>query len=426
MDKLSPQVKVGYLLKSYPAKLKEAAETEILALHRNGVAVTVFYLRQSMESSMQPVFDEAAVPVREPDFLSWKICWRMMFTHSWGMIRHPWWYLKTTTYLILRKVPGRTRDLFHALYLSADLKRSGVQHLHICGCGEPADVAEIACELSSIRFSISVRAEDFLLLQQLTTRRNLRKPQFITTSCEYDRQYLQSLNTIGIPIHRVYQGLDAEWFESDLLKSALPDDHRLISILSIGKLTNKMGFDCLIKACAHLKAEGYRFRCDIVGTGPDRELLQHSLKKYDLTGFVHLRGNISPALLKAVFQRTNIFVLPYRTAGGGKHLDIPTVLLQAMAMAIPVVATKVPAISEIIEHQQNGVLVEPDSGLKLAKELVKVFENKQLSKRFGDAGQNTVEKMFHIDKNILGLKRHLLHGLVINKNLSALEIFSVE
>ena len=426
MDKQSIPARVGYLLKSYPTPFDRFVGSEILALERNGIAVTTYCLQPSLDNDLLSCFGRVSQPIQALGDIPWKISWLILFVHSWGILWHPWRYFKTGAFLVFRKESGRFRDLIHALHLSVAMKRHRIQHLHVYGCGEPASVAEIACELAGICFSISVQARDFFSLQQPATRRKLAKPSFITTSCDYDRRCLQALNTLETPVHRVYQGLDAEWFDASRVKLASPGANGSVSILCIGELAGKMGFDCLIKACAHLKAAGYRFQCNIVGTGPDQESLQNLLRDYELERFVHLRGHLSPALLKAVFQRTNVFVLPYRSTRQSERHDIPAVLLQAMAMALPVVSTKVPVISEVIQHEKNGVLVEPDSGVSLARALIEVFENKPLRKRLGDAGQSTVERLFHIERNVLSLKKHLLHGLTIDESLNTHKLLSAE
>ncbi len=425
MDKQSIPVQIGYLLNTYTAPLDQSVEAEILALQRTGIAPIVFYLQQP-SGGRQAYFDEVTLGIRRLGGLPWKIFWLIVIGHSWEMIKHPCRYLKILFFTIWRDEPSKFRDLIHALHLSVKLKSCGVQHLHVVGSGEPAAVAEIVYELSRIRYSVATHTNDVCLLRLRKTRRKLAKADFISTSSEYDRHYLRSLDMINVPVHCIYQGLSPEWFDVKAAKPASVGENGFISILSVGQLTEKMGFACLVKACAHLKAKGHRFRCNIVGTGPDRESLQLLINKYELNGTVHLRGSVEPALVKAVYTRTTIFVLPCRIPGNGQHYGIPSALMVAMAMALPVVSTNVSAIPEAIEHEKDGLLVEPESPLILAKALIELFESKHLRNRLGNAGYLKMERMFQIDRNVLSLKSLMLRGLIIDNSLAVQKLLSAD
>jgi len=423
MDKQSKPVKIGYILNAYPA---QSVEAEILALRRTGIAPTVFYLQRSSEQGLQPFFDEATVGIRIRGRLSWKVFWLIVIGHSWGMITRPWRYLKALGFTVRRGESGRFRELIQALHLSVKLKSCGIQHIHVVGFGEPTAVAAILYDLCGIRYSVATHTKDFCLLRQRKTRKNLAKAEFISTSSEYDQHYLQAVNLINVPVHCIYQGLNPEWFDVNTAKPVPVSENGLISILSVGQLTEKMGFACLVKACAHLKAAGHRFRCNIVGTGPEQESLQRLLNKYELNDSVYLRGSVEPALMKAIYIRANIFVLPCQIPGNGQYHGIPTALLEAMAMALPVVSTKALAIPEAIEHEKNGLLVEPDSPLNLARALITLFEDNQLRIRLGNAACFKVEKKFRIDRNVLCLKSLMLRGLILDDSLAMQKLLSAD
>ena len=92
----------------------------------------------------------------------------------------------------------------------------------------------------------------------------------------------------------------------------------------------------------------------------------------------------------------------------------------------PVVSTNVSAVPEAIEHAKDGLLVESESPLNLAKALIELFESKHLRNRLGNAGYLKMERMFQIERNIMGLKKLLLQGLVLDKNLGAQNLVSAE
>lgn len=160
--------------------------------------------------------------------------------------------------------------------------------------------------------------------------------------------------------------------------------HKLIYV---GRLSHEKGLDVLISACAIIKRNGFTdFSLLIVGDGPMRSHYTKQVKQESLTENIHFLGFKDNAT--NIISESDILILPSRTEG------IPLVLLEAMALRKLVIASKVGGIPEVIEHNINGIMVEPNSPESLSKYLNDLFLNKIDYSLMAQAGRSTVEKKY--------------------------------
>jgi len=163
-------------------------------------------------------------------------------------------------------------------------------------------------------------------------------------------------------------------------------------ILFIGRLSREKGVHILLEAASLLGKEGYRLQLDIVGSGPDERDLKSRGK--------NLRGNTSVQfwgyvphgeVLNQLITQAEVFVLPSLSEG------VPKVLLEVMAKGLPVVATKVGGIPDIITHNHNGLVIPPRNPQALAEAIKMLLDNDQLRSRiasgaFRFAQEHTLQK----------------------------------
>jgi glycosyltransferase involved in cell wall biosynthesis len=172
-------------------------------------------------------------------------------------------------------------------------------------------------------------------------------------------------------------------------------DHRPL-IMSVGRLVEKKGFPDLLRACALLKERGYYFRCAIYGEGPLRGELAALIAQHGLGDMVELPGAVAQSELVPVFQRTSIFALtPFVTEDGDRD-GVPNVLVEAMACGVPVVATAISGIPELVVHEQNGLLVAPHDPVAIADALAVLLDDDARRTQLGAAARSTVVEHFDL------------------------------
>src|SRR5262249_51021308 len=153
-------------------------------------------------------------------------------------------------------------------------------------------------------------------------------------------------------LHRIYHGIDTAVFSARADRRT--ENGALPRILAVGRFVEKKGFPYLVQACRALREAGHAFRCDIVGR-PDRdsEAVLRLIAESKLEGTVFVRGALTHDELKKLYERCTIFCLPCIVARDGDHDGIPNVLVEAMAMRLPVVSTAISAIPELIDDGTN-------------------------------------------------------------------------
>jgi glycosyltransferase involved in cell wall biosynthesis len=256
--------------------------------------------------------------------------------------------------------------------------------------------------VSGVPFSISAHAKDIYLSLRADLARKLRAARFTVTCTEFNRETLASIAP-DASVHRMYHGIDHERFHP---RERLPTQP-VPMILSVGRLRAKKGLDTLIDACALLRERGRAFACEIVGYGEEQDRLQAHIERLALADRVRLAGKLTRDEVLQRYAGAAVYVQPSRIAADGDRDGIPNVLLEAMATGLPVAATRVSGIPELVAHGRNGLLVEPDDPAALADAIARLLDRPRLCAELGCSARRTVTEHFDNDRN-LGLLTALL------------------
>lgn len=195
---------------------------------------------------------------------------------------------------------------------------------------------------------------------------------------------------VGIPRNKisvVHYGLDEvppAW--SADAPPAVPDEARVV--LSLGRLVPQKGHDITLRAFARVRAQQPGLVLAILGEGPERERLEALARELGLGESLLLPGRAGD--VAAWLHRAEVFVHPARWEGFG------LVLLEAMLAAVPVVATSVSSIPEIVADAQTGLLVPPDDPDALAAALGRVLGDVTYRRQLGDAGLARARSEFSV------------------------------
>jgi hypothetical protein len=176
-----------------------------------------------------------------------------------------------------------------------------------------------------------------------------------------------------------------------------------VRIISIGRLVAFKGFEYLIDACADLARQGLEFTCEIIGDGPLRGDLEARIGKLNLPDRVHLLGSLSQGAVLERLRSADIFALASVTDAQGASDVFPTVIIEAMAAARPVVSTRLAGIPESVVDGETGLLVSPADTMALAEALSRLIEDAKLRLHYGRAGRARIEQHFGIEHTVAPL-----------------------
>ena len=396
---------VGFLLKIYPKISETFILEEILALERIGVPLHLFALSQPTDEIAHNEVAGVRAPVTYVPAVGLRTLFTLLLANLSRLLASPRRYLATLAFAIGRSEPGGLGDFLRGAWLAHAMKRSGIAHLHAHFISQPVGVAEMAGRIGGSAYSISAHAKDIYLSSADSLARKLSRARFTVTCTEYNRRHLERLAP-GAAIHRMYHGVDQGRFHPRHRLS--PTDPPLI--LSVGRLREKKGLATLIDACRRLRDAGQAFRCEIVGYGEEQPRLEALIAEHGLAGLVMLTGKLARDQVRDRYARATVFVLPSQLAGDGDRDGIPNVLLEAMAMELPVVSTTVSGIPELIHDGVNGLLVPPEDSRTLAQSIARLLDDRSFAQDLGRAGRKSVCTSFNNELNVL-LLRDLLAGV---------------
>ncbi len=197
-----------------------------------------------------------------------------------------------------------------------------------------------------------------------------------------------------IKVH--YIGIDVEKFTPD----ANMECQNIV--LFVGRLVEKKGCEYLIKAIAQVQKTNPELELVIIGDGILRQKLEklaaNSLNKYRFLGVQ------PPEAVKTWLNQAKMLVAPSITTDQGETEGLPIVILEAMAMGLPVISTIHAGIPEAVKHEETGFLIPEKDTETMAKYIIQLYQDSKLRKELGIAGQNRIKRDFNLKMNTIKLE----------------------
>ncbi len=186
-------------------------------------------------------------------------------------------------------------------------------------------------------------------------------------------------------IVHIPNGVDIEKFKPASATSV----HEETRLLYAGRLSPEKRVPMLIDSLASLRE--YKWHLTVVGEGPEEERIRERAGSHGLENRVTLTGWQDTDELISLYQSADVFVFPSTSEG------MPNVVLEAMACGLPVVTTRIRGCEELVEHNENGILIEPDDATALTNALENLIEEPDTRRRFSEASTRRA-RMFSRDK----------------------------
>jgi glycosyltransferase involved in cell wall biosynthesis len=170
-------------------------------------------------------------------------------------------------------------------------------------------------------------------------------------------------------------------------------------VLAVGRLEEKKGFRYLVEACGLLTKRGTTVHCSIVGNGPEASALRNTISSHALEDVVTLVGQLTQDEIMELYRKASVFVLPSVVASSGDRDGLANVIIEAMAMEIPVISTTASAASEAIDDGANGFVIPPGDSAALADRIDELLRDEALREKMGTKGREQVIDRFDISAN---------------------------
>jgi glycosyltransferase involved in cell wall biosynthesis len=389
-------VRLAYLYSRYPVLSQTFCDTEMLALERHGISLTIGSIYPPLTSIRHPQAGLLKTPVHYappgPIVRLWED--KLKAENRWPeqlIAAHEQKYGSGV------KAATRARN---AAYFAELFLRAGVEHFHVHFANRAAHTALFVKAMTNLPFSLTAHGQDFMadLGNDDLLREICAGAEFVAVETEYSRGLMRErCPDSAEKIHRVYNGMNLANFAGG---PSAPRSAGPTRILSVGRLVPFKGFEYLIEACEQLRQRGVHFCCEIVGDGPLRGSLQGRIDDLRLRSLVTLEGALPQDRVLEKLERCDLFALACTSDEKGASDIFPTVILEAMASARPVVSTTMAGVPESVVDRETGLLVPPEESGIFADALETLCRDPDLRARYGAAGRTRVENHFQIETTV--------------------------
>jgi colanic acid/amylovoran biosynthesis glycosyltransferase len=402
---------VAYVMSRFPKLTETFILAELEAMDRVGVRIELFPLLRQRGEPVQPAAERWVQRAHYLPFISPSI------------LRAQWWFLRDRrrrrhyVQAFLDMIAGTWRSpnfFFGGLGIfpkvarqALEMRELGVDHVHCHFANHPALAGWLIHRLVGIPYSFTAHGSD-LHVDRTMLPAKVREAAFVVTISGDNRAVIEATAgpTSDAKIDVIHCGVDPAAFR--------PIDRTVdgpLRIVAIGTLHEVKGQVHLVEACRLLAERGLAFQCRFIGEGPDREGLQARIDEYGLAEHVTLVGRMTSDAVAAELAASDVLAAPSVPTRGGKREGIPVVLMEAMATGLPVVASRLSGIPELVTDGVSGLLVPPGDDVALADALAALAADPALRARLGAAGRDTVLRDFDVDRNAAALMDRIRRSL---------------
>lgn len=400
-------LRVAYIMSRFPRLTETFILYEMLALEAQGVCVEIYPLIRERA----PVVHRDAQPLVERAHYTPFVSVALLRANLRSLRRQPRAYLGALRDLVRatwgsRRFFIRSLVLFpKAVFLAGQMVRDGVTHVHAHFASHPAAVAFIIHRLTGLPYSFTAHGSD-LHRDQHMLREKVREAAFVVPISKYNRDVI--LATCGSEsagrIDVIHCGVDTSLFEPNHNDRPAGRSGPL-RLLCIGTLHAVKGQRYLIAAVAQLRGDGVDVTCDFVGDGPDHAALVQQAEQAGVATAVHFHGAQTREQVIGHLRRADVLVAPSVPSSDGRREGIPVALMEAMASGLPVVASRLSGIPELVKDGETGLLAPPGDVDALAAKIHQLDDDPALRRTLAMAGRAAVVRDFDLHRNAAALAR---------------------
>ena len=227
------------------------------------------------------------------------------------------------------------------------------------------------------------RLNAYHFLTQSLTKSIWNNSSFIVANSSSLKELCEKfMPSLSLKHHSITNGVDTEVFYPSSLHNT--PENNIVKLLFVSRLSSQKGVETLIKACGILlQRKVSNFKLTIVGDGPLKDRMFSLINEYKLKDKIDFLGWVRLEELPDIYRDSNVFILPSVMEG------MPSVVLQAMACGLPIIASKVKGFEEVLEENVNGLLAEYNDEIAFANAIEQLIKSPDLLNKMSE---NSFEK----------------------------------
>jgi colanic acid/amylovoran biosynthesis glycosyltransferase len=394
-DDVADGSSIGYLVSQFPAQSHTFIRREIEALRMHGLPVRVFSIRRPPPPPESGPSASYRAALEETHYVLPANVASLASAHCSALLGRPIAYFRVLLLALRHRVPGLRAliwALFHfaeAILLARELERRRIRHLHNHFANSSANVGLLASRFLELPWSLTLHGiSDIDYPAGPLLGRKIEAARFVVCASYFLRA--QAMRAVS-PEH---------WHKISIVRCALnladiPQRSRSRSVhpvrmICVSRLSPEKGHEGLLEAFATVCTRQVDAVLTIVGDGPELARVRECIRARHLTGHVTLLGALAEEQALQQIAQSDVLVLASFMEG------LPTVLMEAMALALPVIAPRLAGIPELVTDEQDGLLFRPSDWDDLAEKVIRLLTDPILRARLGEAGRAKIEAEFDI------------------------------
>lgn len=402
--------KLAVVVKGWPRLSETFIAQELVALEEAGLQFDIWSLRRPTDTKTHPLHDRLRAKLRYlPEYLREEP--RRTARAMGAAAEMPGFDAAAAAFaadLERDDSANRRRRWGQACVMATELPQD-VAGIYAHFLHTPSSVARYAAILRGLPWAFSAHAKDIWTSPEWELREKLSPNShgaaFGATCTRFGAEHLQGLADSPARVDLVYHGLDLARFPAPPDRGPRRADVPF-SMLSVGRLVEKKGFDNLIDALALLPAT-LDWHWTHIGGGALDTVMRARAEAQGIAGRITWRGACDQPEVITAMRAADLFVLPSRIAADGDRDGLPNVLMEAASQTLPILSTPVSAIPEFIDSGVHGLLSD-DSPAALAAAMAEFAGDPARGAAMAAAAYDRLTREFLMHPGIAHLKARLL------------------
>ena len=390
-------MRIGYLVSEYPALSHTFIRREIEELRLKGLVIDTFSIKLPLQANLISEQDHAAFD--ETFYLFRASILVALTAHGLTLAKRPMAYARMLRTALLHRPPG-----LHSLYMSLiyfagaavlarELERRGIDHLHNHFANSAAIVGMLAAQLLDLPWSFTLHGvSETDYPAGLLLGAKIEVASFVACVSYFGRA--QALRTVAPKYWPKLFVSHCGIRMRDLPAHKERPVGAPVRMICVARLSPEKAHSGLLQAFARFRDQGGKGELVLVGDGPDHAAVEQIIRDLGLEENVHLIGRLNEQDTLVEIAASDVLVISSLMEG------LPVVLIEAMALGLPVIASHVAGIPELVEPNRNGLLFPPTDWDALADCMLTLASDKGLRERLGGAGPAKIAAEFAIERAV--------------------------
>lgn len=383
---------IAYLTGDYPKVSHTFILREVEAVRAAGVPVITCSIRQPPEAEFKGQEELRARAETFYVIAAAKNPLRLASAHGRALLRSPGGWFRSFALAIRMRSPGLKALIWQLFYfleagvLADHLRRNHVSHLHNHFGNSSCSVAVLAAELAGIPFSFTEHGPAiFFEVDRWALPEKIKRARFVVAITHFCRSQLMLFSDPNDwdKITIVHCGVDPAAYRHDPGGSGK-------RVAFVGRLDPVKGALLLIEAMAVVLKAHPDATLTLAGDGPARAGAEARARALGIEAAVQFAGFMTQGQVADLLANSDMLVLPSFAEG------LPVVYMEALASRIPVVASRVAGVQELVEDGVTGYAIPPGDVATLADPMIRLMDDPATARAMGEAGRKAVEAGFDI------------------------------